>query len=105
MRGSKKFILFYTLFAFGDIKNRKQDNNTLRCEEENKMDKLMMNKLDDMELDMVAGGAIKGGPADSDSAFSSLGRAMNNAVVDGGKAVGNAVDRMLYKVFGPPRRR
>ena len=76
------------------------------------MDKLMMNKLDDMELDMVAGGAIKGSPSDSESTFSPLERAMEKAVVNGGKAVvngvkagGNAVDRMLYKVFGPPRRR
>ena len=70
------------------------------------MDKLMMNKLDDMELDMVAGGMKKqkGEPMDDD-----LGRGMKNAVVNGVKAgvkaVENAVDRMLYKVFGPPRRR
>ena len=51
------------------------------------MDKLMMKKLDDMELNMVAGGASKGGPPDSDSAFSPLGRAMNKAVVTGAKAV------------------
>ena len=30
-------------------------NNTQDCEEENKMEKLM-NKMDNMELDMVAGG-------------------------------------------------
>ena len=57
---AKNFIFSYTLFAFGDIKNRKQDNNTLRCEEEYKMEKLM-NKMDNMELDMVAGGRGRGG--------------------------------------------
>ena len=63
------------------------------------MEKKFMNKMDVMELDMVAGGAIKGGPADSDSAFSSLGRAMNNAVVDGGKAVVNGV-KAVGSAFG-----
>ena len=50
------FLSHYTLFAFGDIKNRTQDNNTQRCEEEKKMDKKFMNKMDNMELDKVAGG-------------------------------------------------
>ena len=45
---------------FGDIKNRKQDNNTQDCEEENKMEK-PMNKMEDMEMDMVAGGRGRGG--------------------------------------------
>ncbi len=43
---------------FGDIKNRKQDNNTQDCEEENEVNKKFMNKMDDMELDMVAGGGL-----------------------------------------------
>ena len=34
-----------------------EKNNIQDCEEEYKMDKLMMNKLDDMELDMVGGSA------------------------------------------------
>ncbi|MDD6133244.1 MAG: hypothetical protein PUB49_00835 [Selenomonadaceae bacterium] len=51
------------------------------------MEKKFMNKLDDMELDMVAGGAIKGSPSDSESAFAPLGRAMNKAVVKGVKVV------------------
>ena len=48
----------YTLLAFGDIKNRKQDNNTLRCEEGYKMDKKLMNMMNDMEMDKVAGGIM-----------------------------------------------
>ena len=60
MRGKQKNNFNHTLFAFGDIKNRKQDNNTLRCEEEYKMEKLM-NKMDNMELDMVAGGRCNPG--------------------------------------------
>ena len=83
------------------------------------MDKLMMNKLDDMEmelndkeLDMVVGGAVKGSPSDSDSTFSPLEKAMEKALVNGGKAVvngvksvGKAVDNLLVKLFGPPRKR
>ena len=78
------------------------------------MDKLMMNKLDDMELDMVAGGRNNiGADGDEDnSPLYKLGRKMNNAVVNGGKAVvngvkavGNAVDNLLFKIFGPKRKR
>ena len=81
------------------------------------MEKKFMNKLDDMELDMVAGGRVKGGfEVSTNSPLSKLGRKINNAIVDGGKAVvngvkavggavGKAVDNLLYKVFGPPRRR
>ena len=76
------------------------------------MDKKFMNKLDDMEMDMVAGGAIKGAPSDDDSTFSPLERAMEKAIVNGGKAVvngvkavGDAVDNLLFKVFGPRRKR
>ena len=79
------------------------------------MDKLMMNKLDDMELDMVAGGAPKKNCYDGDYStlpFGNLSKKMVDgiesgvkAVGNGVKAVGNAFDRMLYKVFGPPRKR
>ncbi len=61
MRGSKKNNFNHTLFAFGDIKNRKQDNNTQGSEEENKMDKKFMNKMDGMEMDKVAGGRCNPG--------------------------------------------
>jgi hypothetical protein len=39
----------------GDIKNRKQKQHK-RCEEEHKMEKKLMNKMEDMELENVAGG-------------------------------------------------
>ena len=45
-------------FCFRGYKEQKAKNNTQRCEEENKMDKKFMNKMDDMELDMVAGGGL-----------------------------------------------
>ncbi|WP_028130194.1 hypothetical protein [Selenomonas sp. AE3005] len=64
------------------------------------MDKLMMNKLDDMELDMVAGGYVKnGGPDDNNSPAHRLGRKMNNAIVNGGKAVVNGV-KAVGSAFG-----
>ena len=81
------------------------------------MDKMMMNKLDDMEmelddkeLDMVVGGRKKGGGNPTDEhPLQKLGRSMNDAIVNGGKAVvngaRNAFDNLLSKVFGPPRKR
>ena len=82
------------------------------------MEKKFMNKLDDMELDMVAGGGFWDTLKDATtSVVKSAAKPMKklieadidamgkNPVVKGVKAVGNAFDRMLYKVFGPPRKR
>ena len=58
------------------------------------MEKKFMNKMDDMKLDMVAGGGgrVTGGCVISNnSPLRKLGRGMNNAIVDGGKAVVNGV--------------
>ena len=75
------------------------------------MDKLMMNKLDDMELDMVTGGKKdpRDGYENDEDPLHRFGRKINNAVENGVKAVvngaRNAFDNLLSKVFGPPRKR
>ena len=70
------------------------------------MDKKFMNKLDDMELDMVAGGRIKGCIVIStNSPVSKLGRAMNKAVTapfkKGVELTSKLFDKIYKKVLPP----
>jgi hypothetical protein len=62
------------------------------------MDKLMMNKLDVMELDMVAGGGTP-------RSFIPDDHPLNKGFKNGLKTVTKSVDKLLEKIFGSPRRR
>ena len=77
------------------------------------MDKLMMNKLDDkeMELDDKEMGMVAGGrPAFGEEFKRGLKRRrgkgpLTTFIKNCAKGVTEGVDNLLYKVFGPPRKR
>ena len=73
------------------------------------MDKLMMNKLDVMELDMVAGGGTPRSFIPDDhplnKGFKKGFKKAVDGIENGLKTVTKSVYKLLEKIFGSPRRR
>ena len=73
------------------------------------MEKKFMNKLDDMELDMVAGGTrSRVYIPDDHPLYKGFKKGFKKAVdgiENGLKTVTKSVDKLLGKIFGSPRRR